>query len=47
MKSRRLRSLILTYFIFLALFSTKKHSFIVEGNASEKVVIVEQELDGI
>ena len=47
LKSRRLRSLILTCFILLALFSTKNHSFIVEGNPSEKVVIVEAELDGI
>ena len=47
LKSRRLRSLILTCFNLLALFSTKNHNFIVEGNPSEKVVIVEVELDGI
>ena len=36
----------MTCFIFLVLFSKKNHSFIVEGNPSKNVVIVEEELDG-
>ena len=37
----------MTYFIFLVLFPKEIHGFIQEGNPSEKVVIVEEELDGI
>ena len=35
----------LTYFIFLDLFS-KKYGLILKGKPSEQVVIVEEELDG-
>ena len=43
-----MRSHMLTCFIYLVLFSKKKnHSFIQEGNLSEKVVVVDEELDGI
>ena len=44
-KSRRLRSQILTCFIFLVLFS--KNGFVKKSNPSEKNVIVEEELDCI
>ena len=46
-KSRRRRSQILTRFSFLVLFFLKNQGFIQEGNPSEKVVIVEEEPDGI
>ena len=42
-----MRSHMLTCFISLVLFSKKNHRFIQEVNLSEKVVIVEEELDGI
>ena len=41
-KSRRLHLQILACFIFL-----KNHGFVQEDSPSEKVVIVEEELDGI
>ena len=44
-KSRRLRSQILTCFVFLVLF--KNYGFIQEGNSLEKLVIVQEELNGI
>ena len=44
-KLRRLRSQILTCFIFLVLFS--KHGFVKKNNPSEKNVIVEEELNCI
>ena len=45
--SRRLRSQILACFLFLALFSKKKHGFVKKSHLSEKNVIVEEELDCI
>ena len=44
-KPKRLRSQILTSFIFLVLF-LKNHGFIEEGIPSKRVVIVGEELDG-
>ena len=45
-KSRRLRSQILTCFVFQFYFQ-RNHGLIQEGKPSEKVVIVQGELDGI
>ena len=35
------------FYFFSLVFKKKNHSFIQEGNLSEKVVILEEELDGI
>ena len=47
MRLRRLRSHKLTRFIFQVLFSKKDHIFIEEDNPSEKVVILEEELNNV
>ena len=47
MRLRRLRSHKLTCFIFQVLFSKKDHIFIEEDNPSEKVVILEEELNNV
>ena len=35
------------FYLFSLVFKKKNHSFIQEGNLSEKVVVVDEELDGI